>query len=57
MLLNPPFDRCKPSPGPHSRRRREESDPRYITAAANVKLRSFSTSVHAVEAMVSYRAD
>ena len=36
---------------------REESDPRYITSAANVKLRSFSTNLHSVEALVSYRAD
>lgn len=35
----------------------EESDPRYITGAQNVKLRSFSTSVHNVEAMVAYRVD
>jgi hypothetical protein len=35
----------------------EESDPRYITSAANVKLRSFSTSVHNVEALVSYKAE
>ncbi|KAL4539368.1 hypothetical protein Ndes2437B_g02251 [Nannochloris sp. 'desiccata'] len=35
----------------------EESDPRYITSAANVKLRSFSTSVHSVEALVSYKAE
>ena len=36
---------------------REESDPRYITGAANVKLRAFSTSVHSVEALVSYKAE
>jgi len=35
----------------------EESDPRYITSAANVKLRSFSTNVHSVEALVSYKAE
>lgn len=35
----------------------EESDPRYITNAADVKLRSFSTKVHNIEALVSYRAD
>lgn len=36
---------------------REESDPRYITSAADVRLRSFSTNVHSVEALVSYNAD
>jgi hypothetical protein len=36
---------------------REESDPRYITNAADVKLRSFSTKVHNIEALVSYRGD
>lgn len=36
---------------------REESDPRYITGAADVKLRAFNTSVHSVEALVSYKAD
>ncbi|KAI3432455.1 hypothetical protein D9Q98_004005 [Chlorella vulgaris] len=35
----------------------EESDPRYITGAADVKLRAFSTKVHNVEALVSYKAD
>lgn len=35
----------------------EESDPRYITNAADVKLRAFSTKVHNVEALVSYKAD
>lgn len=33
----------------------EESDPRLIDNAANVKLRSFSTSVHNVETMVAYK--
>eukprot|EP00887_Chlorella_sp_A99_P006779 scaffold2.g6779.t1 len=35
----------------------EESDPRYIRDAADVKLRSFSTRVHNIEALVSYKAD
>jgi mitotic spindle assembly checkpoint protein MAD2 len=35
----------------------EESDARLIDGAANVKLRSFATSMHAVDAIVSYRAD
>jgi mitotic spindle assembly checkpoint protein MAD2 len=35
----------------------EESDPRYIDGAANVQLRSFSTSLHKVEALVSYKMD
>ena len=35
----------------------EESDARYITDnAEQVKLRSFSTSVHKVEGLVSYKA-
>ena len=35
----------------------EESDPRYIANnAEQVKLRSFNTSVHKVEGMVSYKA-
>ena len=35
----------------------EESDARYIASnAERVKLRSFSTSVHKVEGMVSYKA-
>jgi len=33
-----------------------DSDPKYITRnAEQVKLRSFSTSVHKVDAMVAYR--
>jgi mitotic spindle assembly checkpoint protein MAD2 len=37
----------------------EESEPRLIAtgAAADVKLRSFTTRVHRVDAMVSYRMD
>lgn len=34
----------------------EESDPRYIQKSAEVRLRSFTTKVHKVDAMVSYRA-
>lgn len=34
----------------------EESDPRYIANnAEQVKLRSFNTSVHKVEGLVSYK--
>ena len=35
----------------------EESDPRYISKSNEVRLRSFTTKVHKVDAMVSYRAD
>lgn len=35
----------------------EESDARLIDGAANVKLRSFATSVHAVDAAVSYKTE
>mmetsp|Transcript_2832 Transcript_2832/g.7499 ORF Transcript_2832/g.7499 Transcript_2832/m.7499 type:complete len:210 (-) Transcript_2832:191-820(-) len=35
----------------------EESDPRYITNAAEVKLRSFTTKVHKVDTMVAYKLD
>lgn len=35
----------------------EESDPRLISSAANVKLRSFATTIHAVDAMVAYKPD
>eukprot|EP00891_Asterochloris_glomerata_P009275 jgi/Astpho2/9275/e_gw1.00139.40.1_t len=35
----------------------EESDPRYIQNAADVKLRSFTTKVHKVDTLVSYKAD
>jgi mitotic spindle assembly checkpoint protein MAD2 len=35
----------------------EESDPRYIAEnAEQVKLRSFSTSIHKVDGMVSYKS-
>jgi mitotic spindle assembly checkpoint protein MAD2 len=33
----------------------EESDPRIIKDGANVKLRSFATSVHSVDALVSFK--
>lgn len=33
----------------------EDSDPKYITNAQEVKLRSFTTSIHQVEAAVSYK--
>ncbi|PSC73333.1 dna-binding horma domain-containing [Micractinium conductrix] len=35
----------------------EESDPRYITNAADVKLRAFSTKVHNVEALVQFKTE
>lgn len=35
----------------------EESDPRYISNSDEVKLRSFTTKVHRVEACVSYKTD
>jgi mitotic spindle assembly checkpoint protein MAD2 len=35
----------------------EDSDPKYITSnSAEVRLRSFTTKIHTVDAMVSYRA-
>jgi mitotic spindle assembly checkpoint protein MAD2 len=34
----------------------EESDPRYIAQSAEVKLRSFTTSIHKVAPTVSYKA-
>jgi mitotic spindle assembly checkpoint protein MAD2 len=33
----------------------EDSDPKFIPDASNVELRSFTTSVHKVQAVVSYR--
>ncbi|EFC48735.1 mitotic spindle assembly checkpoint protein MAD2 [Naegleria gruberi] len=33
----------------------EESDPKYITQSSEVRLRSFSTSVHKVDTLVSYK--
>ena len=33
----------------------EESDPRYIQNSTDVKLRSFTTKVHKVDSMVSYK--
>ena len=35
----------------------EESDPRFIRNAETVKLRSFSTKVHSVDAAVAYKAE
>ncbi|CAK9066982.1 Mitotic spindle assembly checkpoint protein MAD2A (Mitotic arrest deficient 2-like protein 1) (MAD2-like protein 1), partial [Durusdinium trenchii] len=35
----------------------EESDPRHITDATDVKLRSFTTKIHKVDTCVSYRND
>ena len=34
----------------------EESDPRYIPQSAEVRLRSFTTTIHRVAPTVSYRA-
>jgi hypothetical protein len=36
---------------------REESDARLVSGAESVRLRSFSTRVHKVEACVAYKAD
>lgn len=38
-----------------SSRKWEDSDPRYIVNSSEVKLRSFTTSIHKVEGMVSYK--
>ena len=35
----------------------EESDPKYINNSEDVKLRSFTTKVHKVDSMVSYRVN
>ena len=35
----------------------EESDPRFIKNSDEVRLRSFTTKVHKVDTMVSYKAD
>mmetsp|Transcript_25636 Transcript_25636/g.35427 ORF Transcript_25636/g.35427 Transcript_25636/m.35427 type:complete len:204 (+) Transcript_25636:404-1015(+) len=35
----------------------EESDPRYITDQAEVRLRSFTTKVHKVDTMVAYKQE
>ena len=35
----------------------EESDPKYINNQQEVRLRSFSTKVHKVDAMVAYKAE
>lgn len=34
----------------------EESDPRYIADSTEVRLRSFTTKVHKVDAMVAYKS-
>lgn len=34
----------------------EDSDPKYIVNSTEVRLRSFTTKVHKVDAVVSYRA-
>jgi mitotic spindle assembly checkpoint protein MAD2 len=34
----------------------EESDPKYISNSEQVRLRSFTTKVHKVDAMVAYKA-
>ena len=33
----------------------EESDPKYIVNSNDVKLRSFNTTIHKVDSMVSYK--
>ena len=35
----------------------EESDPRYISKSSEVRLRSFTTSLHKVDATVAYKVD
>jgi len=35
----------------------EESDPKYIQKSQEVRLRSFTTKVHKVDAMVAYKVD
>eukprot|EP00899_Mesostigma_viride_P011851 jgi/Mesvir1/20667/Mv14881-RA.1 len=35
----------------------EESDPKYIANSAEVRLRSFTTKVHKVDALVAYKAE
>lgn len=37
-------------------RKWEESDPKYITDSTEVRLRSFTTKVHKVDAMVAYKS-
>lgn len=34
----------------------EESDPKYVASSAEVRLRSFTTSIHRVAPTVSYKA-
>ena len=35
----------------------EESDPKYITNSDEMRLRSFTTKVHKVNTLVSYKID
>jgi mitotic spindle assembly checkpoint protein MAD2 len=35
----------------------EESDPKYISKSTDVRLRSFTTSIHKVDSLVSYKDD
>ncbi len=35
----------------------EESDPKYIANSDEVRLRSFTTKIHKVDASVTYKAD
>lgn len=35
----------------------EESDPKYINNQQEVRLRSFSTTVHKVDAMVAFKSE
>lgn len=35
----------------------EESDPKYITKSNQVRLRSFTTSIHKLETSVAYKAE
>ena len=58
----PPTHAHRPAPPPQHHRPLcaqawEESDPRYIANSDEVKLRSFTTKVHRVDACVSYKAD
>jgi hypothetical protein len=51
----PPRNHTNTPTPPNQITKREESDPRYIANASDVKLRSFTTKVHKVDAAVSYR--
>ena len=44
-------------PAPQVPKAWEESDPRYIANSDEVRLRSFTTKVHRVDASVTYKAD